>query len=91
MDGLTIGGDDDCQDQRDNGADPHGLQGGHGPRQCQRQQDFVGRVRDRRQRIRGENGQSDTFGEQLVAHRVRSHRASDKHTLRVGQQVLHGV
>ena len=89
MNRLAVGRDHDSQHESNNNTHPDRLKGGHGSGERKRQEDFIGRVGDRRERIRREDRQSNTFGEKLVAHRVRSHRASDEHALCVGQQVRH--
>ena len=91
VNGLPVGSHDNREDERDNGADPHGLQGRHGPGQRKGEKHLVGSVGDRRQSVGGEDRQSDTFGQKLVTHRVRSHRAPNEHALRIGQQVRHSV
>ena len=87
---LTVGGDHDRKHDRDDYAHPHGLKRGHRTGEREGEEDFVRRVGDGRQRVRREDRQGDSFGEKLVAHRVRSHRAPDEHALCVGQQVRHG-
>ena len=91
VDGLAVGGDHDGQHECHDNAHPDGLYGGHCASERQRQEDLVGCVGDRRQRVGGKNRKGDAFGKKLVAHRVRSHRASDEHALRVGQQVHHNM
>ena len=87
---LTVRRNHDRKHDRDDDAHPHGLKRGHRTGERKGEEDFVRRVGDGRQRVRCEDRQGDSFGEKLVAHRVRSHRAPDEHALCVGQQVRHG-
>jgi hypothetical protein len=61
--------------------DPRRVHVGGGTRDRQRQQDLVGRVGHRRERVGGEHGKRDALREQRVLQPVRSERATHEQPL----------
>ena len=58
---------------------PRVRQGQGATREAQGQQDLVGRVGHRRQRVAGEDGQRQLLGQQGLAEAVAAHRAAEQH------------
>lgn len=83
MDRLSIGHDDDGHDDDDRDPHPDRVQDRQRPGQCQGEEDLVGGVGDGGEGVGGEDRQCDAFGQQLVAHGVGAHRATDEQPLEV--------
>lgn len=78
---LPVGGDDGEEDHHDGRGHPRGVLVHDEPFGPEGQQDLLGRVRHRRQRVAGEHGQRDALGEKLLVLLGAAQSASQKHPL----------
>ena len=67
VDRLPVGDDHDRQQEDDDAGDRQGVAERRGARDAQDEQDFLGRVGHRRQRVRGEDRQGDGNPQALLA------------------------
>ena len=78
---LPVGRDHDQHHDRDQDGDLPGVAVRDQPGEGQGQQDLVGRVGDRGQRVRGEHRQRDPFGQQGLAQLGAAELAADEEPL----------
>jgi hypothetical protein len=86
---LAVRAHDDRDQNGDGDADRDRVAQGDCAGQDQDEQDFFGRVRDRGERVRGENRERRRLAEALVARLGGRERASDEETLQPAQ--THGL
>ena len=79
---LPVGRDDDEHDEDDGEGDLPRVGVGEGAAgEAEHQQDLVGGVGDRRQRVAGEDRQGQLLGQEGLAEPVAAHRAAEEQPL----------
>ena len=86
---LPVRRDDDEHHEDDGEPDPRRDHQGGRPGEREGQQDLVGRVRDRRERVRREHGQRDALGDEGVAEPVAADGTSEQQAFGGIREVRH--